>query len=243
MKNKLLILVFVIVSSVLVQSCGIVKCPKKSARCGSKAEFATQMDTVSYLIGQEIGSSFKTNNIDIKTKALVKGIEDAMNGNDSLFTPEVKDQVMTAFQNQLQQADFERREKIASANRQEETEFMTANRAKEGVMETESGIQYRVIRLGAGEKPIATDTVQVHYEGRFVDGEVFDASRNHSAEPTEFPLNRVIPGWTEALQLMPVGSVFEIYLPAALSYGERGNERIQPNKMLIFKVELIGIKR
>lgn len=243
MKKTIPTLVLLVCLGAVMQSCGIMKCPKKSEKCGSKEGFTTQMDTVSYMIGQEIGSSFKTNFIDIKTAALLKGIEDAMKGNDSLFTPEVKDQVMTAFQNQLQLADFERREKVASANRQEETDFMTANRAKEGVMETESGIQYKVIRLGAGEKPVSTDTVQVHYEGRFVDGEVFDASRNHSAEPTEFPLNRVIPGWTEALQLMPVGSVFEIYLPAALSYGERGNERIQPNKMLIFKVELIGIKR
>ncbi|HRZ42312.1 MAG TPA: FKBP-type peptidyl-prolyl cis-trans isomerase [Bacteroidales bacterium] len=243
MKKKLPIFVLAIVAGIMMQSCGMLKCPKKSARCGSKTEFATQMDTVSYMIGQEIGASFKTNFIDIKTAALIKGIEDAIQGNDSMFSAEVKDQVMTAFQFQLQQADFERREKVASANRQEETDFMTANRTKEGVMETESGIQYKVIRLGAGEKPVATDTVQVHYEGRFVDGEVFDASRNHGTEPTEFPLNRVIPGWTEALQLMPVGSVFEIYLPAGLSYGERGNERIQPNKMLIFKVELIGIKR
>ncbi len=243
MKKTISTLVLLICLGAVMPSCGIMKCPKKSKKCSSKAEFATQMDTVSYMIGQEIGSSFKTNNIDIKTEALVKGIEDAIKGNDSLFSPEVKDQVMTAFQFQLQQADFERREKISAANRQEEFDFMNANRTKEGVIQTESGIQYKIITLGTGEKPVATDTVQVHYEGRFLNGEVFDASRNHSPAPTEFPLNRVIRGWTEALQLMPVGSVFEIYLPAELSYGERGNERIEPNKMLIFTVELLGIKK
>jgi FKBP-type peptidyl-prolyl cis-trans isomerase len=239
--KKYILPAFILAAIIGMSSCNIMKCPSKKSCCHKKSGFVTTMDTVSYLIGVEIGSSFKTNYIDISTDNLLKGIQDALKGNDSLISPKVKDDVMTAFQFRLQQADNERREKKAAENRQEEFDFMRENQKQPGVLVTESGIQYKVITMGLGDKPVATDTVQVHYEGRFVNGEVFDASRNHGEAPAEFPLNRVIPGWTQALQLMPEGSVFEIYLPSELAYGERGNDRIPPNKMLIFKVELIRI--
>jgi len=207
----------------------------------SPSDLVTFTDTVSYILGGEIGSSFRNNNIEINPEIFIRGMKAAMAGSDTLFTEEEKDQIMTAFQFRLQMAEMERRERVSAENRQEQEAFMAANRLDPAVKETESGIQYRVIVMGTGAKPKATDTVQVHYEGRFLDGEVFDASRLHMSEPFEFPLNRVIPGWTEALQLMPVGSTFEIYIPAHLAYGERGNERIPPAKMLLFTVELFGI--
>lgn len=240
MKKKLIPVLFVLISLVGLSSCSLMHCPKKSAKTKTAA-LATQMDTVSYFIGMEIGQSFKTNFIDIKSEALLKGVQDAMKGNDSLFSAEVKDSVMTAFQNQLQMADMQRREKISSDNRQEEETFMQENKKDPLVKVTDSGIQYKILVLGTGDKPAATDTVRVHYAGKFVNGEIFDASRNYGPDPVEFPLNGVIPGWTEALQLMPVGSIFEIVLPADLAYGERGYNKIPPAKMLIFVVELMEI--
>lgn len=230
----------------LTVSCGTLKKAAVEEDTVMETEdtsMVTLMDSVSYILGTEIGSSFKSNNIEVNSQLFLLGLEAAMEGQDTLLSEQEKDQVMTAFQFRLQMAEMERREKESAENRQEQETFMARNRKDPTVMETESGIQYRVLVMGEGEKPKATDTVQVHYEGRFVDGEVFDASRQHMTEPFEFPLDMVIPGWTEALQLMPVGSTFEIYLPAHLGYGERGNERIPPSKMLIFTVELHGIVR
>ena len=212
---------------------------KEDSKCNSLLN--TNMDTVSYMIGSEIGTSFKTNFIDIQPTALLAGVEAALQGNDTLFTEEEKNEIMTTFQFQLQMAEMERQEKVAAANRIEQDSFLTQNKKKEGILETPSGIQYKIITLGTGPKPLETDTVRVHYEGRFIDGEIFDASRKHGTEPVEFPLNRVISGWTQGLQLMPVGSTFELYIPAHLAYGERGNDRIPPSKMLIFIVELLDI--
>jgi FKBP-type peptidyl-prolyl cis-trans isomerase FklB len=222
----------------LFTSCGI---QSKSAKSGAGSAPVTFMDSVSYILGGEIGSSFLNNHIEVNPEIFILGMKTSMAGADTLFTEEEKEQIMTTFQFRLQLAEMERRERVSAENRQEQETFMAANRNDPAVKETESGIQYRVIVMGTGERPRAADTVQVHYEGRFLDGEVFDASRLHMTEPFEFPLNRVIIGWTEALQLMPVGSTFEIYIPAHLAYGERGNERIPPAKMLIFTVELFGI--
>lgn len=216
---------------------------KKGKNTKTATLLKTNMDTVSYLIGTELGLSFKGNYIDIKPEALRAGVEAALRGDESLFSDEAKDEVMTAFQFKLQMAEMERKEKISAENRQEQENFLTENKKKQGILETPTGIQYKIIKLGTGEKPAETDTVQVHYEGKFIDGEVFDASRKHGTQPVEFPLDRVIAGWTQALQLMPVGSTFELYIPSNLGYGERGNDRIPPSKMLIFEVELLNIIR
>jgi FKBP-type peptidyl-prolyl cis-trans isomerase FklB len=242
MKRIIISTLSLVIIVALTSSCGILKKGAPGKDSNDKM-FATTMDTVSYLIGQEIGSSFKNNFIDISGEALLKGVMDAVAGKTDLFTEEVKNDVMTAFQFRLQMAEMERREKVSAENRQEQETFMAQNRKNPVIQQTASGIQYKVIIPGNGEKPTTTDTVRVHYEGRFVSGEVFDASRNHGPNPVEFPLNRVISGWTEALQLMPVGSTYELYIPADLAYGERGNDRIPPAKMLIFTVELIGIVR
>lgn len=241
MKRNYIHFILISIAVALLSSCGLTGKSKKSDETSDGAIFLTTMDTVSYLIGNEIGSSFLSNHIDISSKALLKGIEDAINSADTLFSPEVTEEVMTAFQFRLQMADMERREKLSADNRQEQETFMANNKKDPAVMVTPSGIQYRVITEGTGDRPKSTDTVRVHYEGRFVSGEVFDASRNHGPNPVEFPLNRVISGWTEALQLMPVGSKYELYIPSDLAYGERGNTGIPPAKMLIFTVELIAI--
>lgn len=245
MKGKLVSLSLALVFVTGLVSCNIFSGSGKIVVDEKESDelFTTSMDSVSYLIGAEIGTSFKTNEIHVRLDAFMKGVEDAINDVDTLFTDQQKNEIMTAFQFRLQMAEMERREKLAAENRQEEEDFLRKNRQDPDVIETESGIQYRVISMGTGEKPKETDTVRVHYEGRFIDGEVFDASRRHGDNPVEFPLNRVIQGWTEGVQLMPVGSTFEFYIPSHLGYGERGNDRIPPAKMLVFTVELIEIVR
>jgi FKBP-type peptidyl-prolyl cis-trans isomerase FklB len=244
MRHFLILTSFTLLVTSITTSCGLTgKSSKSDPQEIAEPMMRNMMDSVSYLLGTEIGASFKSNLIEINPDLLLMGVQDAMQELDTILSEEDKDAVMTAFQFRLQMAEMERREKVSAENRQEQETFMAANRKDPTVIETESGIQYRVIVMGQGEKPQETDTVQVHYEGRFVDGEVFDASRNHTAEPIEFPLNRVIPGWTEVLQLMPAGSTFEVYLPADLAYGERGNDRIPPAKMLVFTIEYFGLAK
>ena len=134
-------------------------------------------------------------------------------------------------------------EKLYGANRKAGEDFLAENAKKEGVVTLPSGLQYKVLTKGTGEKPKATDRVQVHYEGRLVDGTVFDASKKHGDKPLTFAANQVIKGWTEALCLMPVGSKWELYIPYQLAYGERDMGTIKPYSALIFTVELLGIEK
>lgn len=134
-------------------------------------------------------------------------------------------------------------EKLYGANRKAGEDFLAENAKKEGVVTLPSGLQYKVLTKGTGEKPQATDRVQVHYEGRLVDGTVFDASKKHGDKPLTFAANQVIKGWTEALCLMPVGSKWELYIPYQLAYGERDMGTIKPYSALIFTVELLGIEK
>ena len=149
--------------------------------------------------------------------------------------------VSTEFQESMQKKQEEKQKKLSETNGAEGTKFLADNRAKEGVQVTASGLQYKVISAGNGVKPKATDTVKVHYTGKLVNGTVFDSSVQRG-EPVEFPVNGVIPGWVEALQLMPQGSKWELYIPSDLAYGPAGNQGIPPASTLIFEVELLEVK-
>jgi FKBP-type peptidyl-prolyl cis-trans isomerase FklB len=195
----------------------------------------------SYAIGVDIGNNFKKNEIEIEPKALAAGFLDALAGKPALTEDEVK-ATLEALRQQMMSKMMAKQAETGTNNQKEGVDFLAANAKKEGVKTTASGLQYKVIKSGTGKQPKATDTVKTHYHGTLINGEVFDSSVQRG-EPVEFPVNGVIPGWQEALQLMKVGDKWQLFVPSALAYGERGaGGKIGPNAALIFEVELLEVK-
>jgi FKBP-type peptidyl-prolyl cis-trans isomerase FkpA len=189
----------------------------------------------SYALGMDVGLSLKENEMLPDVGEFVLGFKDAVSGGKTRFTPEEAAMYLSnAFNSMATQGNEE--------NRQAEIDFLTANMKKEGVVTTPSGLQYEVLVEGKGAKPEANDTVRVNYEGTFINNTIFDSSYSRG-EPAEFPLDRVIRGWTEGIQLMGVGSTYRFYIPSALAYGPEGAPMIPPYSALIFKVELLSIVR
>jgi FKBP-type peptidyl-prolyl cis-trans isomerase len=203
---------------------------------------STQKDKLSYSFGFKIGNSIKQQDTEVNLEVLYKGIKDALSGEKAQLSDEEIAQVLTAFQQERMHKQQEQRKKQAEESQQEGEKFLEENKKKEGVVTLPSGLQYKVITEGKGKKPKATDTVTTHYRGTLLNGTEFDSSYKRN-EPATFPLSGVIPGWTEALQLMSEGSKYELYIPSKLAYGERGAGReIPPNATLKFEVELISVK-
>ncbi len=199
-------------------------------------------EKVSYAIGMNVGTNLKRQMIDVNPDTLAKAIKDVIAGSPTQLTEQEAQQVLTAMQNDLRLKREEENKVAGEKNKKEGEAFLVENAKKPGVTKTASGLQYKVITEGKGAKPKLTDTVTTHYRGRLLNGTEFDSSYKRN-QPAEFPVTGVIKGWTEALQLMPVGSKWELYIPAALAYGERAQGRdIGPNATLIFEIELIGIK-
>jgi FKBP-type peptidyl-prolyl cis-trans isomerase len=189
---------------------------------------------VSYAIGMLIAKSAKGTNIDLDVDALLAGVGDSLNGGKTKFTEGQASQMVQAAVQVSQ-------EKRGAANLAAGKAFLESNGKKAGVKTTASGLQYEVIKEGRGSKPRATDTVTVHYEGKLLSGKVFDSSIERN-KPASFPLNGVIKGWTEGLQLMSVGSKYRFYIPSDLAYGPNGaGASIGPNEVLVFEVELLAI--
>ena len=209
-----------------------------SVSCEANYSPKTQNDKESYSIGQNIGKSMKQQDIEINVDALAQGIRDALSGNSALTEDEIQS-VMTEFQTRQVEKQQERMAKLSKTNTEDAIQFLSENKSKPGVITTKSGLQYKVIKRGSGSiSPKATDTVVVHYKGTLIDGTEFDSSYKRN-QPATFPVNGVIKGWTEALQLMKVGDQFTLYIPANLGYGEQGaGPMIGPNQLLIFEVEL-----
>jgi FKBP-type peptidyl-prolyl cis-trans isomerase FklB len=196
-----------------------------------------QKDKVSYSIGMQIGFNLSRQNVQVNADVLSAGIKDAIAGKPQLTPDQVKE-IMAAFEK-----DMEQKQKAAGEkNAAEGTKFLEENKKKEGVKATASGLQYKAIKEGAGAQPKATDTVTVNYRGTTISGTEFDSSYKRG-QPATFPLNGVIKGWTEALQLMKVGSKYQLFIPPTLAYGERAvGPEIPPNSTLIFEVELLDVK-
>lgn len=197
---------------------------------------------VSYGLGLNMGKNFKAQSIDIDPELVFKGLKDAMGGGKALLTDVEIGEAMKAFQQQIQSQMADNVRKKAESSKQEGAAYLAANAKKPGVKTLPSGLQYRVEREGTGASPKATDMVTVHYEGRLIDGTPFDSSYKRG-EPAKFPVNGVIAGWTEALQLMKVGSKWQLTIPSELAYKDtpRPGGQIPPNATLIFDVELLGI--
>ncbi|MDR2103004.1 MAG: FKBP-type peptidyl-prolyl cis-trans isomerase [Treponema sp.] len=197
------------------------------------AQTEEQLD-LSYAFGMVIGSDLKQTGLTFDYNAFSRGLRDSMGGGETRFS---MDEAIRIMQTSYMAVMTER----AETNRQAEIAFLEENRKKAGVIVTESGLQYEVITEGGGQRPQRDDTVRVHYEGSLMDGTVFDSSYSRG-EPEEFPLNQVIPGWGEGLQLMGVGGTYRFYISSALAYGEEGaGSVIPPYATLIFEVELLAI--
>jgi len=196
-----------------------------------------QKDKVSYSIGMNIGLNLSRQKVDINPDVLVAGIRDAIAGKPQLTQDQVKD-VMQQFEKDMEQKQKDAGEK----NKADGVKFLEENKKKEGVKTTASGLQYKAIKEGTGPQPKATDMVTVNYRGTLIDGTEFDSSYKRG-QPATFPLNGVIKGWTEGLQLMKVGSKYQFVVPSNLAYGERAvGPDIAPNATLIFEVELLDVK-
>jgi FKBP-type peptidyl-prolyl cis-trans isomerase len=209
---------------------------KENGKTGSDSSASSEntLDKdASYALGMNIGSNMKTNSIVPDTDEFLQGFKEALAGGKTRFTGEEAEA-------KLEQAFTALMEKENEGSRQAEIDFLAENSKKEGIIITGSGLQYEVISEGSGAKPAASDTVRVNYEGTFTDGSVFDSSFVRG-EPVEFPLNGVIPGWTEGIQLMSEGANYRFYIPSELAYGPQGNQRIPPYSPLIFNVELLAM--
>ena len=202
----------------------------------------SNIDTVSYLIGNDIARSFKSNSMELNFELLYRGILDTQKGADTLISKEKTQAVLMAFQQQMTSKHKAKESEVSNENKAKGTAFLTANKTKEGVIELPSGLQYKVITEGAGESPKPEDVVTVNYTGTLIDGTVFDATSKRG-EPAKFPVNGVIPGWTEGLQLMKPGAKYMFYIPADLAYGDQKTGPISAGSMLIFEVELLSIEK
>lgn len=195
----------------------------------------------SYAIGVDIAKNLKRNDVDVEPQSLAAGLVDALAGKAALNDEEIQ-AVMDAFRQQMRDKMMAKQSEAGAANEKEGADFLAANGKKEGVKTTQSGLQYKVLKSGNGKQPAATDTVKTHYHGTLLSGEVFDSSVDRG-EPVEFPVNGVIQGWQEALQLMHVGDKWQLFVPSKLAYGENGaGGKIGPNATLIFEVELLEVK-
>ncbi len=198
-----------------------------------------QKDKISYIIGMDIGNNLKKQSMSVNPKILAKGIEDAVSGAKPLLTEQEVQETMMAFQKEMMAKQAE----VAKKNKTEGEAFLAENKKKEGVKTLPSGLQYKVMKAGTGKKPKASDTVTVNYRGTLINGTEFDSSYKRG-QPATFQVSGVIPGWTEALQLMEQGAKWQLFIPSNLAYGERGapGGLIGPNATLIFEVELISIQ-
>lgn len=198
--------------------------------------FKNDDEKFSYIVGHQIASSLKNDNLKVDRKTLVKALEDGLNGKES----EIQQKDAQVFLSQYMATQQKLRGEV---NSKEGSEFLKKNKEQAGVVTLPSGLQYKVISEGKGPKPKSTDTVSVDYEGTLVNGKVFDSSYQRG-QPVSFPVSGVIKGWTEALQLMPEGSTWNLYIPANLAYGEQSpSPNIGPNSTLVFKVHLISIAK
>jgi len=209
--------------------------PKQVSLDGEQAK-------LSYAIGMDIGRSLNGLNKELDKAALMDAIGASLDGEKLRLSAKEADKIKRDFFQKRATKQAEERKTAAEKNKAEGEKFLAENAKKEGVHVTPSGLQYEVLKMGDGKKPVATDKVKVHYKGTLLDGTVFDSSYKRG-QPISFPLNGVIKGWIEGLQLMPVGSKFKFYIPADLAYGERGaGAAIAPDSTLVFEVELLGIE-
>jgi FKBP-type peptidyl-prolyl cis-trans isomerase FklB len=218
------------------------KKPGTTAKRAVPLTLHTPKEKFSYALGMRMGMNFKKQGVEVDPAILQRGLKDALAGGKTLLTEEQVQSTLMEVQNEMRQKQMAALQAEGEANKKAGEEFLAANKAKEGVVALPSGLQYKILTQGTGPKPTATDIVECNYRGTLIDGKEFDSSAK-TGKPVTFQLNGVIKGWTEALQLMPVGSKWQLFIPSNLAYGDRGAPpEIGPGSTLIFEVELVSIK-
>jgi len=223
---------------ILVLGLGLLAIP---ARAQDSTAPATQKDKVSYGIGVGVAKTLKAQGIDVNLDLVVKGLRDALSGQKLAMSDEEINSTMSALQQEVNQKQMQERAKLADDNKKAGDAFLADNGKRDGVVTLPSGLQYKIVKAADGKKPTDADSVSCNYRGTLTDGTEFDKSQ--AGQPATFQVGGVIPGFREALKLMPVGSTWQFFIPANLAYGERGaGNVIGPNATLIFEVELVSIK-
>jgi len=208
----------------------------------SGSAFKTQKEKLSYAIGMEMGKGVKTQGLDVDPSILEQGLKDALSGAKAQMSDDEIKQVITSLQQEIRQKQMQAQETAAAENKTKGEAYLAANAKKDGVVALPDGLQYKILTAGQGKKPLESDTVMCNYKGTFVDGTEFDSSAQ-AGKPVPFEVKNVIPGFKEVLQLMPVGSKWQVVVPSNLAYGERGaGGVIGPNATLIFEIELVSIE-
>jgi len=218
-------------------SAGLIVLAAVVMGCNKKVDLKDENQMISYAVGQQIGQNIKNTGVDLNTQVLAQAIKDATQGKNEMKPEEIQ-QAMTKLQENMQKKQAE----IADKNIKEGKEFLEKNKSQPNVKTTASGLQYVVEKEGEGKTPTKEDMVKVHYKGTLTNGTQFDSSYDRG-EPAEFPVGGVIPGWTEALQMMKVGSKYKLFIPPELAYGPSGRPGIPPNSVLLFDVELLEVKK
>lgn len=213
-----------------------------STASAQETKLESEIDKVSYLIGRNIGGSIRSDGLEVNLEALVAGLTEGVNDKESRISDADAATIMASFQKKMQAEQAAKAAAAGGANTAAGAKFLAENKQRDGVKVTESGLQYEILKAGEGPKPGASDTVSVHYHGTLIDGTVFDSSVDRG-QPATFPVGGVIPGWVEALQLMPTGSKWKLVIPSELAYAPRGaGGDIGPNSTLVFEVELLSIQ-
>jgi FKBP-type peptidyl-prolyl cis-trans isomerase FklB len=218
------------------------KRPTTGAKSAAPLTLKTQKEKFSYALGMKMGANLKKQEVPVDPAILARGLKDALAGGKTLITDDEAQAALNDVQNDLRKKQQEKMAVAGTANKKEGETFLAANKGKEGVVSLPSGLEYKILKEGAGPKPAASDSVVCNYRGTLINGTEFDSSYKHG-QPATFPVSGVIKGWTEALQLMPVGSKWQLFIPPDLAYGERGaGGDIGPDSTLIFEVELLSIQ-
>ena len=235
MYHRLLALMFMLVY--------LVGCSPEEVSSAPELKLDTPKNRISYTIGVNIGQDFKSQKMDVDPDLLLMGLKDTLSGKELQLTEEEMVNEIQTFQQEMQAKMIAEMEEKATKNKAAEEVFLAENAKQEGVVVTESGLQYKVLEPGEGDSPGPADVATVHYRGTLIDGTQFDSSYDRG-QPATFPVGGVIAGWTEALQLMKPGAKWQLFIPAGLAYGDTGaGQDIGPNSTLLFDVELISVEK
>ncbi len=205
-------------------------------------QLKTDKDKFSYALGMNFGEKFRQQGLELDPAVFAKAFAESFNGGQTAITDQEMQAVLTAAAQEIRKKQTAQQAEKGAAAQKEGEVFLAANKTKEGVVTLPSGLEYKILKAGTGEKPTLDDTVVCNYKGTLINGTEFDASEKHGG-PASFPVKGVIAGWTEALQLMPVGSRWQLFVPSNLAYGAQGPGDIGPNATLIFEVELVSIQK